>query len=210
MKQERENKASFDSIGERINQLLSLKFSDGVTNVDIYNALYGNDKKQDSSKKNTISDLRAGRGINLNILMLISQKFGVSLDWLVYGKESSNKPLEEKTTHELIRAIVKRIMSDDRKIEKNTLNALNPNEGIEPNELIPRPNKFTSSRLEYLETYFHKAVTTYNMLASNGAPSATIQDVLLQTIPEEFLFYGGRDSKPTYVASKNVQAIFRN
>lgn len=86
MGQTREDNNLFDSVGERINKVLSRNFSDGTVNVDIYDALYGNDKKQDSSKKNKISELRHGRNVQLNDLILISKRFGVSLDWLVWGE----------------------------------------------------------------------------------------------------------------------------
>ena len=84
-KQGRKSNETYSEIGERIKKVLSLNFKDNTLDVDIYNALFGNDELLESSKRTKISDLRAGRGINLNILMLISEKFGVSLDWLVYG-----------------------------------------------------------------------------------------------------------------------------
>ena len=102
-KQGRKSNETYSEIGERIKKVLSLNFKDNTLDVDIYNALFGNDKLLESSKRTKISDLRAGRGINLNILMLISEKFGVSLDWLVYG--NGEKVDAVKTTYKALTAI---------------------------------------------------------------------------------------------------------
>ena len=94
----------YKEIGNRINTLLSSQ-DEGLTNIDIYNKIFGDDKKSDSAKKNKISDLRAGRKISIDDLMLISSFFDVSLDWLVYGKEHQEKVDAVKTTYKALTAI---------------------------------------------------------------------------------------------------------
>ena len=84
-----DNKEIYDSIGARITRLLSSFRDDGLTNLDIYHKIYGNREITEAAKKNKIADLCGGRKINTNDLICISQTFGISLDWLVFGKEVS-------------------------------------------------------------------------------------------------------------------------
>ena len=103
MKQDKDNSILFDSIGKRISKVFLMNFKENVKGVDIYNTLYGNDKKQDSSKGTKISDLRNGRNISLFDLMQISQRFNVSLDWLVYGNIPTDPPVQ--TVYKALTAI---------------------------------------------------------------------------------------------------------
>ena len=184
----------YKEIGNRINTLLSPQ-DEGLTNIDIYNKIFGDDKKSDSAKKNKISDLRAGRKISIDDLMLISSFFDVSLDWLVYGKKNDSKPLEEKPTSELIQAIIKRIMDFD---EKKNIEEFEGFKCLTPDHCA-MPRKFTSSRIEKIEKYFHTALMIYNTLASNGVSSSVISNTMIEMIPVEILFYF-RDSQPWYIS----------
>lgn len=93
-----DNKEIYDSIGARITRLLSSFRDDGLTNLDIYHKIYGNREITEAAKKNKIADLCGGRKINTNDLICISQTFGISLDWLVFGKEVS--PAQEASEKE--------------------------------------------------------------------------------------------------------------
>lgn len=200
MKQEKQGRKSnetYSEIGERIKKVLSLNFKDNTLDVDIYNALFGDKELLESSKRTKISDLRAGRGINLNILMLISEKFGVSLDWLVYGKESNNKPLEKKATHELMQAIIKRVMDFDGR--ENI-------EGFEPLPPQTDPRKFIPNRIENIEKYFHKALTIYNALSSSGVPSSMIKETLMEIVPVAVWFYSSGKG-PVYMSQKEYRHL---
>ncbi len=88
-KKEIENKEIHDSFGERFKALLSSFKRDDLTNVDIYNKIYGNKNIDDSSKKNKISNLRNGKTVTLDDLIAISRAFDISLDRLVFGKEKT-------------------------------------------------------------------------------------------------------------------------
>lgn len=72
----------------------------GPTNLEIYNQIYGDTVISEASKKNKISDLRSGKGISLNDIIKIAAWKGLSLDWLILGKEPTAQtppaPQEEK------------------------------------------------------------------------------------------------------------------
>ncbi len=88
-----DNEKEFDigkirgSIGERVKTLLSPDRCEGLTNVDIYNKIYGNTGTGEPSKKNKISALRRGEvSTDMEELIRIAHAMDVSLDWLMLGK----------------------------------------------------------------------------------------------------------------------------
>ena len=89
---------TFDRIKKNISRLLTSSLGDdnakkGPTNVEIYNQIYGDrDDIQDPSKANKIAALRRGDGISLNDIIKIAAWKGLSLDWLILGKEPTVKP----------------------------------------------------------------------------------------------------------------------
>ena len=89
---------TFDRIKKNISRLLTSSLGDdnakkGLTNVEIYNQIYGDrDDIQDPSKANKIAALRRGDGISLNDIIKIAAWKGLSLDWLILGKEPTAKP----------------------------------------------------------------------------------------------------------------------
>lgn len=86
--------------GKRIIELLAPKSpnqGDGLTNVEIYNKIYGNKDIDDASKKNKISALRRGEiSKNMDELICIAHAMNVSLDWLVFGEGDPPPELQEK------------------------------------------------------------------------------------------------------------------
>ncbi len=115
MKEEKENKEIFDKIGKRIESLISSNYDDSITNVQKYNDIFGEeDYISDAAKANKISACKRGN-VTLDTLIKISKKFGVSLDWLVFGKEddkksppaeTTEKPIEEYTVRDICKAFL--------------------------------------------------------------------------------------------------------
>ncbi len=100
-----DNEKEFDigkirgSIGERVKTLLSPDRCEGLTNVDIYNKIYGNTGTGEPSKKNKISALRRGEvSTDMEELIRIAHAMDVSLDWLMLGKGDPPPELQGNLT----------------------------------------------------------------------------------------------------------------
>lgn len=96
-----ESKKLAGQIGDRIRELReSIKGGDGnpITQPAFYDFIFDkpeyqqstddyNEPKPENSKQTEISNIEGGKDINLALLCLISDKCGVSLDYLIRGKE---------------------------------------------------------------------------------------------------------------------------
>ena len=103
-KQTETEKRLFQDIGKRISQLFE-KYDPSASNYDLYKIIYGEEPTTKDNGKNKISALRNGRNITLPVLMAISNRYHVSIDWLVYGNTSTDSPAQ--TTRKALTAISK-------------------------------------------------------------------------------------------------------
>ena len=85
-KQTEAERQLFQSIGKRISQLFE-KYDPAASNYDLYRIIYGEEPTTKDNGKNKISALRNGRNITLPVLMAISNRYHVSIDWLVHGHD---------------------------------------------------------------------------------------------------------------------------
>lgn len=83
-KQTETEKQLFQGIGKRISQLFET-YDPAASNYDLYKIIYGEEPTTKDNGKNKISALRNGRNITLPVLMAISTRYHVSIDWLVHG-----------------------------------------------------------------------------------------------------------------------------
>ncbi len=97
----------------------------GPTNLEIYNQIYGDTGISEASKKNKISDLRSGKGISLNDIIKIAAWKGISLDWLILGKEPTAQtppaPQESQTMAERLQEIAEKT---EKEFPSNTVRGL--------------------------------------------------------------------------------------
>ena len=145
-KQTEAEKQLFQSIGKRISQLFE-KYDPAASNYDLYRIIYGEEPTTKDNGKNKISALRNGRNITLPVLMAISSRYHVSIDWLVHGYNIKSQGCTVRDVCNAIMAMsaavdIKSLASNQFNMDKGVLLAISPkSDTYETSPTIPTLNR---------------------------------------------------------------------